>query len=132
MPKFGKKSRDNLSQCHSDLQLLFNAVIRYFDCSVTCGHRTESEQNEAFLKKKSKLKFPESKHNSFPSMAVDVSPYPINWDNLNRFYYFGGFVKGIAKSLGIKIRWGGDWDSDTEVTDQNFNDLPHFELIEET
>lgn len=131
MPKFGKKSRDNLSQCHPDLQLLFNAVVRDFDCSITCGHRSEAEQNEAFLKKKSKLKYPDSKHNKFPAMAVDADPYPINYENIERYYFFGGYVKGVAKALGIKIRWGGDWDRDTETNDQSFNDLPHFELIEE-
>ena len=47
--------------------------------------------------------------------------------NLARFYFFGGFVLGLAVSMGIKIRWGGDWDSDREILDQNFDDLPHFE-----
>lgn len=32
--------------------------------------------------------------------------------------------------LGIDIRWGGNWDMDGEpVTDQNFQDLVHFELV---
>ena len=47
--------------------------------------------------------------------------------NLARFYFFGGFVLGLAVSMGLKIRWGGDWDSDREILDQNFDDLPHFE-----
>ena len=33
-----------------------------------------------------------------------------------------------AAYLGItNIHWGGDWDRDTEVNDQTFNDLAHFE-----
>jgi len=129
MPSFGKSSTENLSQCHSDLQLLFNIVVRKFDCSVICGSRTETEQNRTFLEGKSTLKYPESFHNLKPSLAVDVCPYPINWQNHKRFYFFAGYVKHVAESLGIKIRWGGDWDGDTIIDDQNFNDLPHFELV---
>ena len=42
--------------------------------------------------------------------------------------YFAGVVKGIASQMGIGIRWGGDWDMDTEVKDNRFDDLVHFEL----
>jgi len=65
-----------------------------------------------------------------PSLAVDVAPYPIDWNDRERFCYFAGYVKGIAKSLGTELRWGGDWDRDTQVKDNNFDDLPHFELVE--
>ena len=48
---------------------------------------------------------------------------------VSRWYYFGGFVLGTAEELGIGVRWGGDWDSDRKLTDQSFDDLPHFELL---
>jgi len=60
---------------------------------------------------------------------VDVLPYPIDWKDTKRMYMFVGFVRGIATSMNIKIRCGADWDGDTQVKDQNFNDLSHFELI---
>jgi len=129
MPKFGAESLSNLSSCHPDLQLLFKAVVRGFDCSVICGHRNQSEQNQAFDDGKSKVQYPDSKHNRTPSRAVDVVPYPVDWNNLNRFYLFVGYVMKTAEILGIKIRSGGDWDSDTMTDDQRFIDLPHFELI---
>jgi hypothetical protein len=32
--------------------------------------------------------------------------------------------------VGVMIRWGGNWDMDGEpITDQDFQDLVHFELI---
>ena len=69
-------------------------------------------------------------------MAIDAGPYyielpHIRWDekSLPRWYYFGGIVVDIARWKKIPIRWGGDWDMDTYVKDQSFNDLPHFELI---
>ena len=134
MPSFNQRSKDNLKTVDFLLQNLFNEVIERIDCSVICGHRGKEEQNEAFDKKASKVRYPDSKHNSFPSMAVDVYPYPFDWDNpdsltnLKKLYFFGGIVKGIAWELGIKVRWGGDWDSDNDLEDQNFNDLVHWEV----
>ena len=128
MYSFGKRSRENLAQCHPDLQRLFNEVIKYRDCSVICGHRSEIEQSSAYLKGLSKLRFPQSKHNTSPSMAVDVVPYPIDWEDTGRFYAFAGYVQALADTLGIKIRWGGDWDMDLSTTDQRFHDLPHYEI----
>lgn len=135
MPIFGKRSKNFLNQSHSDLQTLFNEVIKYIDCSVICGHRSEKEQNKAFTERKSQLKYPLSKHNSLPSLAIDIVPFPIDWENLNRFYFFSGFVLGIAEKLFSekvithKIRWGGDWNKNYDITDERFKDLPHFELV---
>lgn len=63
MPKFGTRSRSNLETCHENLQKLFNEVIKHYDCSVICGHRGQQEQDQAFHDGRSKLKFPQSKHN---------------------------------------------------------------------
>jgi peptidoglycan L-alanyl-D-glutamate endopeptidase CwlK len=129
MPNFGERSRINLETCHEDLQRLFNEVIKHFDCSVICGYRGQEEQDKAYHNGQSKLKFPESKHNQMPSLAVDVVPYPIDWSDHERFYMFVGIVRGIAAMMNIPIRCGADWDGDMEIKDQNFHDLPHFELI---
>jgi hypothetical protein len=64
------------------------------------------------------------------SRAVDVAPYPIDWNDTRRFDHFAGIVVGIAHRSGVKIRWGGNWDRDNDLNDQNFNDLVHFELID--
>jgi len=104
-------------------------VCMYFDCTIITGHRNREEQTKKFGAGLSKKMYPHSKHNSLPSMAVDVAPYPIDWADRDRFHYFAGFVMGIAKKRGIKLRWGGDWDGDTEVKDNNFDDLLHFEII---
>ena len=63
-------------------------------------------------------------------MAVDVAPYPIAWDDRERQTLFAGYVLATAKALGVELRWGGDWDGDTEVRDNQFDDLVHFELVE--
>lgn len=130
MPAFGKASQEKLATCDPRLQKVFNEVIKHFDCTVIEGHRGEAAQNKAFAEGKSKLKYPQSKHNKTPSLAADVLPYPIDWNDTNRMRYFAGFVVGIAATMGIKIRWGGDWNQNTELKDNSFNDLPHFELVD--
>ena len=130
MAKFGKRSRRNLVGAHKDLQRLFNEVVKTFDCAVLCGHRNSREQDRAFHEGRSKLRFPNSNHNSLPSLAVDVVPWPIDWEDKNRSHHFAGFVRGMANCMGLEIRWGGDWDGDFNLRDQSFIDLPHFELRE--
>ena len=128
MPSFGKKSQERLNTCDPRLVELFEIVVEDFDCAVLEGYREKEAQNRAFDEGKSKLRFPEGNHNKYPSLAVDVAPYPIDWEDRDRFHYFAGFVKGVASQLGLDIRWGGDWDSDTQTRDNNFDDLPHFEV----
>ena len=40
-------------------------------------------------------------------------------------------ILDTAKAMGIDLRWGGDWDRDTEVRDNSFDDLVHFEIVGE-
>ena len=130
MPSFSKRSQDRLNTCDTRLVEVLEEVIKHWDCTILQGERTKEEQDEFFRTGRSKVQWPNSKHNSSPSKAVDVAPYPIDWNDTRRFDYFAGFVKGIALSKGIMLRWGGDWDSDNDQSDQTFNDLPHFEIKE--
>lgn len=128
MPKFGKKSQERLATCHPDLQRLFNEVIKYYDCTVLCGHRGKDEQDEAVRSGTSKVKWPKSKHNKSPALAVDVVPFPIDWQDRGRFLHFAGFVLATAKQLGIEIRCGVDFNEDLNFKNDSFFDAPHFEL----
>jgi len=128
MPRFGKKSRGQLKTCHVKLQEVFNEVIKTVDCSVLEGHRDKDKQNALYKEGKTKLKYPHSNHNDYPCNAADVVPYPIDWNDSRRFHLFAGFVLGTALQMGIKLRWGGDWNMNWDIKDNNFDDFPHFEL----
>ena len=128
MPKFGKSSKARLATCDNRLQQVFNEVIKTVDCSILEGHRSAERQDKLFEEGKTKVKYPNGRHNADPSRAVDVAPYPIDWDDRERFHLFAGFVLGIAKGMGINLRWGGDWNQNFEVDDNQFDDFPHFEL----
>lgn len=149
---FGNASRARLQTCDGRLIRIMEAVDALgFECTIMVGHRGEGEQNAAFAAGNSKLKWPQSKHNSYPSKAVDAAPYdvqrkkipwpvaPKDWNDraarnayqndLAVFYFFAGVVKAVAASQGVKIRWGGDWDGDHDFHDNAFNDLVHFEIV---
>ena len=130
MPRFGTRSKSRLHTCDERLQDLFKEGAKHFDCCVLEGHRGKEKQNAAYKRGNSKLKYPNGKHNKVPSIAVDVIPYPIDWNDRDRMHYFAGFVLGIAKNMGLKIRWGGDWAMDPHTKDTKCDDLVHFEIKE--
>ena len=72
MPTFGTKSQEKLENCDPQIKLVLQEAIKHYDFSVLEGHRTEEKQKEYFESGASKVLFPNSKHNSFPSMAADV------------------------------------------------------------
>lgn len=126
MPKFSKKSRERLSTCHPDIVRVCEELIKQYDFSVLQGHRGEKEQNKAFEGGKSNVRWPRSAHNKTPSLAVDIAPYPIDWENLERFremiYRFDALAcllreRGEIKSLFV---FGAFW--------KTLKDFPHIEI----
>lgn len=135
MARFSVQSLTRLESCDIRLVRLFMKVIDDFNCAVICGYRGEEEQNEAFRTGHSQCRFPQSNHNKIPSLAVDVLPWPVTYGApkyAKRCYLLAGVVLAHAKRMNIDLRWGGDWDRDTEIDDQTFDDLAHFELVEKT
>ena len=123
MWKWGKTSKDRLATCDKRLQDLADMMLSRspFDLTITCGYRTEQEQNEACKNGKSCAKFGQSKHNVFPSKAVDIVPLPLNWDSKDsRWQEMALNAMWCAGKLGFEITWGGSFKS--------ICDKPHIEL----
>lgn len=120
MPSFSSKSRANLETCEKPLQDLFNEVVKHFDCTIIEGHRGRERQTNAYRSNRSRVQWPNSRHNKHPSQAVDVMPYPIDWDERERLYEFAGFVKATAIQMGIEVEWGGNF--------KGWFDGPHWQL----
>ena len=128
MPKFGKRSKKRLEGVDSRLVEVLNKVVKYYDITIIEGKRSQERQNKLVQEGKSKTK--KGKH--VQGKAVDIAPYPIDFD----FHYLGGYVLGVASMLGYNVRWGGDW-SDSSLSersrttkDNNFDDLVHFEILD--
>ena len=138
MRQWSKSSKSKLDTCHPELQLLANEVLKIIDCTVVYGHRNEEEQNRLFADKKSKLQYPDSNHNSLPSVAIDLIPYIPGVEAYDREYilFFSGVVLGVAAKLyeegkmTHKIRWGGNWSTkvDKNFKTVSFFDGGHYEL----
>lgn len=115
-----------LKTCDERLQRLVARVAKEWKSPVRviCGHRNKIEQDKAFLQKKSKLKWPNSKHNKKPSLAVDMIPMKengsIDWNDNEGIKEFADFVLKTAMEMNIKIEWGGSWSS--------FHDNVHWQL----
>jgi peptidoglycan L-alanyl-D-glutamate endopeptidase CwlK len=148
MPTYSTNSMSKLYTCDERIITIFEEVIKFWDNKVLYGFRGEAEQNALYDAGKSKVRFPNGKHNSYPSKAIDVAPYgvwgpgrpEIVWPvpgtetfskDLAAWYYFSGFVLGIATAKGIKLRHGADWNGNRQINDQTFDDLAHFESVEE-
>ena len=129
MPAFSEKSRAKLATCDPRLQVLFDKVIELVDITIICGMRDKAAQDAAFSGGFSKVQFPNSRHNKSPSMAVDWAPYPIDWNDRDRFLYVAGIVYGGAREHGIdNIRSGADWRRDGRTQGNSFDDLGHTEI----
>lgn len=128
MAEYGATSLKRLEQLHPNLLVIMYDLIELMDVTILETHRGKDRQDSLFEKGLTQVHYPHSKHNSLPSKAVDVAPYPIDWNDRERFHYMAGLIRGIAHARDLPIRWGGDWDSDGEVLDNEFDDLPHFEL----
>lgn len=135
MPKFSQSSKSKLGTCHQDLQVLFNDIIKDWDCTIVYGHRSVEEQQGLFAKGRFKpgdiVTYCDgvnkvSKHNHYPSLAVDVVPYPSLFSDIEEIKRFAAFVLDRAKDLkrdgyiDSDIQWGGSW--------QNFKDYPHYQI----
>lgn len=141
MPAFSKKSLGMLQQCHPDIQKVMTEAIKIIDFSVTEGARTIEKQREYYKAGKSKTM--NSKHlpkyckeiNKECSFAIDICPWPVDYNDRERFCLLAGIVLGMAKVLkdrGIiksTIRWGGDFSMNNITKDEKFSDMPHFEIL---
>ena len=126
MYKFGKRSKSRLKGVDERLVNVLNELIKIMDVTIIEGLRSKERQQELLAQGKTKTKY--SKH--IKGKAVDLAPYPIDWNDREMFHYMGGMLRGLGKAMGVNIRWGGDWDSDGDINDNKFDDLVHVEIKE--
>jgi hypothetical protein len=121
---FGAKSRRCRDECDPALISVLDEAIKHYDFSCVWGFRDMEQQNRAFNEGKSTVRWPNSNHNSTPSRAFDVIPYPDGFGaEDSEFYKLATYILASAAQLGVPIRWGGHW--------TNLKDLAHFELEDE-
>lgn len=130
---FSKRSLARLETVAPELRRVVELAMsmQVMDFSVICGVRTQDEQRALVAKGASrKLNSKHLPNKLGYSEAVDIAPYPLNWDDHEAFHRLAGVIQGAAALHNVALRWGGDWDGDNDTHDQSFIDLPHFEITE--
>ena len=126
--KLSKRSLDRLVGVNHSLVAVFKKACESipFDITVLEGLRTAERQAELLKQGATKVKV--SRHMS--GNAIDIAPYPIDWNDTERFKIVAHHMFAAAKELGIVIRWGGNWSriDETVKPTSSFVDMPHFEL----
>ncbi len=123
----GEQSVRQLDTCHPKLVRLITEVDkrlskrRVIDLTVVCGHRGQIAQEQAFKDGNSEKHWPDSRHNTLPSTAVDLAPYPINWNDAELFMFLAGYVLAVANDIDIEIDVGALWHK---------RDRPHIQLTD--
>ncbi|AHK11836.1 DD-transpeptidase [Shewanella sp. phage 3/49] len=114
----GNRSKSNLAGVNADLVRVVERAIQITDVDFTVieGLRTKERQVQLF--KDGKTRTMNSRH--IIGQAVDVIPYPVDWNDTARFRLVAKAIKQAASELDVKITWGGDWKS--------FVDMPHYQI----
>jgi len=152
MPKFGDESQKKLDTLDTRLQWVMKAsIIGGPDFSIVEGKRSVETQREYY--RQGLTRTMNSKHvypQQTKSLAVDVVPFVdgkqlwvqkpqgltgLMWSVVRRYTkrwaqmaFLAGWIMAKADELGVPLRWGGDWDGDFDFSDNDFDDIWHFEL----
>jgi len=144
--KFGKRSLSKLEGVNDDLVRVTNLALTYspVDFGITCGLRTQAEQNKLFEEGKSQVRH--SRHQD--GLAVDIVVYvngKVTWEFKHYVVAAQAFARA-ARELNVDIRWGAAWNTLLNLTDAQdahdnyvavrkahgkkaFIDGPHFEMV---
>jgi peptidoglycan L-alanyl-D-glutamate endopeptidase CwlK len=133
--KWSSKSLSQLKTVDDKLILLFNEVLKVspFDLGIPDlgGKRTPEQQFALYKAGKSKCDGFDRKSYHQSGQALDVFVYldgKVTWEP-DVYKVLSGAVFSKAKELGINnLRWGGDWNSNWDFSDEGFRDFVHFEL----
>jgi len=106
--KWSERSLKNLEGVAPALRMIADEALKIspVDFGVVCGHRGEEEQMSAYREGKSRVKWPNSKHNRIPAEAIDIVTYP---DETACYYLVAAIMLGLGWKSGIRLRWGGAW-----------------------
>ena len=139
MYQLSQRSLDNLKNVHPNLVKVVKRALELspVDFTVIEGVRTQARQDELWAQGRTKpgpvvtwipTVGSHGIHNDGFGHAVDIAPFPIDWNDLSRFDQVAEAMFAAAKEYGIRLRWGADWDQDGNYRERGESDSPHFEL----
>lgn len=131
--KLGKTS---LARLQGVDETLVNVVKRAIEISevdftVMEGVRTLERQRELYAQGRTapgKIVTWTMKSRHIEGKAVDLVPYPLDWNDLEKFNKIKDAMFQAARELDVNLRWGADWDGDGKYREKGEYDSPHFEI----
>lgn len=105
---WGPESKVKLQTLEPTLVFFSNKMADIFNITCLWGHRGQALQDMMY-QKGTGLPWPTSEHNSYPSKAVDLIPYPIgeDWDkHIPEFDMMVGAGLAIIEEHDLPIRSG--------------------------
>ena len=131
--KLGKTSLARLKGVDETLVNVVKRAIEIseVDFTVLEGVRTMERQRELYAQGRTapgKIVTWTMKSRHIEGKAVDLVPYPLDWNDLEKFNKIKDAMFQAAKELDVNLRWGADWDSDGKYREKGEYDSPHFEL----
>ena len=139
--RFSALSRSRLKGVHPDLIRVVDRALMLssVDFMVIEGVRTPERQRALYAQGRTKpgrivtwtLRSRHLVQADGFGHAVDLAPYPLDWEGPARFPKFDAIARAMfaaADDLGVAIRWGADWDRDGKSRERGESDSPHWEL----
>ena len=131
--KLGKTSLDRLQGVDETLVNVVKRAIEIseVDFTVMEGVRTLERQRELYAQGRTapgKIVTWTMKSKHIEGKAVDLVPYPLDWNDLEKFNKIKDAMFQAAKELDVNLRWGADWDGDGNYREKGEYDSPHFEI----
>ena len=134
-----QRSLKNLEGVHPNLVAVVKRAIEITeqDFVVIEGVRTQARQDELWAQGRTKpgpivtWTKDASSHGIGKDgygHAVDICPFPVDWNDLSKFDAIYVAMMAAAQELGVRLRYGGDWDMDGKLREKGEMDSPHFEL----
>lgn len=138
---FSAKSLKNLEGVHPSLVKVVKRALELSktDFTVLEGVRSQERQNELWAQGRTnpgpvvtwvQTAGAHGVHEDGFGHAVDLAPYPIDWNDLARFDQVAQAMFAAADELGVKLRWGADWNRNGKARERGESDSPHFELAQ--
>ena len=131
--KLGKTSIARLKGVDETLVNIVKRAIEIseIDFSVLEGVRTLERQRELYAQGRTstgKVVTWTMKSRHIEGKAVDLVPYPLDWNDLSKFDKIRNAMFQAAKEQDVNLRWGADWDGDGKYREKGEYDSPHFEI----
>lgn len=131
--KLGKTSLARLKGVDETLVNVVKRAIEIseVDFTVLEGVRTLERQRDLYAQGRTapgKIVTWTMKSRHIEGKAVDLVPYPLDWNDLDKFNKIKDAMFQAAKELDVNLRWGADWDGDGNYREKGEYDSPHFEI----